>query len=137
MGEHTFNELLQTALDDTTRLIAIGAIVLTLLIVIGVAVVRDLGKYSKTEFDKSVKTCRAQLLRKYVENAADPDENDGLAPDTRASENHYRASFAIKGQRRPLVLEMLGEEWKKLPEAGNGLLEYSAGLLIAFKPEDR
>ena len=26
-------------------------------------------------------------------------------------------------------------KWEKLPEAGEGLLEYSGGLLVSFKPE--
>ena len=78
---------------------------------------------------------RAAEIRKYVEKSTDEDANDGLAPDTRTSENHYRVAFAVKGSRRPLVLETVSGEWEKLPEAGEGLLEYSGGLLVAFKPE--
>ncbi len=135
VGEHTLNELLKVSLDDTTKIIAIAAIVVTFLIIVGVAAVRDLRKYSTTVFDTGLHRTRARLIRKYVEKSADEDANDGLTPDTRTSETHYRMAFAVKGSRRPLILETVSGEWEKLPEAGEGLLEYSGGLLVSFKPE--
>ena len=137
VGEHTLNELLKVTLDNTTKIIAIVAIVATFLIIVGVAAMRDLRKYSRTVYDTGLHRTRAQLIRKYVEKSSDEDANDGLAPDVRTSETHYRMAFAVKGSRKPLVLETVSGEWEKLPEAGEGLLEYSGGLLVSFKPLEK
>ena len=132
--QHTFDELLRTPIHDYTKIIAIICIVLTVVLLIAVAVVRDFGVFSRLH-DERVYTVRAKLLRKYLSTNS-PAGVGRTADGLRASPRQYCiAEFSLRGKKDPLPLIVSSEKWERLPEKVSGVLVYSGVILREFTPD--
>ena len=137
VDSETMDELLRTPMENTARWITFGAVALTLLVLIVVAIFRDIPVFKHTIFNTQKKTIRATLVRKYMLSEEDMEESRRSAASTglHGSGLHYMALFSGEGIKKPIALEMKSGEWDDLPDSGEGILEYSGGVLIRFETD--
>lgn len=136
---NAWEKLLQITMENTTRIITVVIILITLIGLIAVAAAKDLRKYSRTVFDVKLRKTRACLITKFIsehEEAGDGRHN-GETADLFRSEKHYLAHFSVPGKKRGLTLELKSGEWEELREGDEGLLEYSGVVLVAFTPDKK
>lgn len=123
--------------NSVTKWIALGAVVITIVLFIVWAALRDMKRFRSEVLDEQIHTVRGELLEKYIidRNERDPFAESLNLPEKQVSQQHYMVTVSIPGRRRPIRLEAQFGLWSDLPETGKGLVEYTGGALVSFSPE--